>query len=71
MSLGTSCGGWRIIKTVGINMIKLRPVDGFIAETSSAVIIQTMSYFGAPASTTHIISSSIMGVGAGKKTLIC
>lgn len=67
MALGTSVGGWKIIKTMGQNMIKLQPVQGFAAETSAAVIIETMTYAGAPVSTTHIISSSIMGVGASKR----
>lgn len=67
MALGTSIGGWRIIKTVGMNMIKLHPVGGFAAETSSAIIIQIMTAIGAPVSTTHVISSSIMGVGASKR----
>jgi PiT family inorganic phosphate transporter len=67
MALGTSIGGWRIIKTVGMNMIKLHPVGGFAAETSSAIIIQIMTAIGAPVSTTHVISSAIMGVGASKR----
>lgn len=67
MALGTSIGGWRIIKTVGMNMIKLHPVGGFAAETSAAIIIQIMTAIGAPVSTTHVISSSIMGVGASKR----
>lgn len=67
MALGTSLGGWRIIKTVGMNMIKLQPVGGFAAETSAAIIIQIMTALGAPVSTTHVISSSIMGVGSSKR----
>lgn len=67
MALGTSIGGWRIIKTVGMNMIKLQPIGGFAAETSAAVVIQVMTSMGAPVSTTHVISSSIMGVGASKR----
>lgn len=67
MALGTSIGGYRIIKTVGMNMIKLQPIGGFAAETSSAVIIQVMTAIGAPVSTTHVISSAIMGVGASKR----
>jgi inorganic phosphate transporter, PiT family len=67
MALGTSIGGWRIIKTVGINMIKLEPVEGFAAETSSAAVIQVMTAMGAPVSTTHVISSAIMGVGSSKR----
>lgn len=67
MALGTSIGGWKIIKTMGVNMIKLAPINGFAAETSAAVVIETMTYFGAPVSTTHVISSTIMGVGASKR----
>jgi len=68
MAFGTCIGGWKIIKTVGINMIKLQPVNGFAAETASAMVIAAATYiFKAPVSTTHIISSSIMGVGATKR----
>ena len=67
MALGTSMGGWRIIKTVGMNMIKLQPVEGFAAETSAAAVIQIMTAIGAPVSTTHVISSAIMGVGSAKR----
>ena len=67
MALGTSLGGWRIIKTVGINMIQLEPVEGFAAETSAASVIQIMTAIGAPVSTTHVISSAIMGVGSSKR----
>lgn len=67
MASGTSLGGWRIIKTMGINMIKLQPVNGFAAETAAAAVIQVASAIGAPVSTTHVISSSIIGVGASKR----
>lgn len=67
MALGTSIGGKRIIKTVGMNIIRLQPIGGFAAETSSALIIQIMTALGAPVSTTHVINSSIMGVGASKR----
>jgi PiT family inorganic phosphate transporter len=67
MALGTSLGGWKIIKTIGINMIRLQPIGGFAAETGAAIIIQIMTFFGAPVSTTHVISASIMGVGASKR----
>jgi PiT family inorganic phosphate transporter len=67
MGIGTSIGGWRIIKTMGVNMIKLQPINGFAAETSAAAVILSMTAIGAPVSTTHIISSSIMGVGAAKR----
>ena len=67
MALGTSIGGWRIIKTMGVKMISLQPIHGFAAETSAALIIETATHFGAPVSTTHVISSTIMGVGASKR----
>ncbi|MDP4121030.1 MAG: inorganic phosphate transporter [Bacillota bacterium] len=67
MALGTSLGGWRIIKTMGVNMIKLNPIGGFAAETSAAIVIETASLLGAPVSTTHVISAAIMGVGSAKR----
>jgi len=67
MALGTSLGGWRIIKTMGVKIIKLQPIHGFAAETSSSLIILSATALGAPVSTTHVISSSIMGVGATKR----
>ncbi|MCX7774311.1 MAG: inorganic phosphate transporter [Clostridia bacterium] len=67
MALGTSVGGWKIIKTMGVNMIRLQPIQGFAAETCAATVIETMTHFGAPVSTTHIISTAIMGVGAAKR----
>jgi PiT family inorganic phosphate transporter len=67
MAAGTAAGGWRIIKTLGHKMVKLQPVNGFAAETTSATIIGLASLFGIPVSTTHNISSSIMGVGAAKR----
>ena len=67
MFAGTAAGGWRIIKTMGHKMVKLNPVHGFAAETTAAVIIQTASHMGIPLSTTHVISTSIMGVGATKR----
>jgi PiT family inorganic phosphate transporter len=67
MAAGTTAGGWRIIKTLGHKMVRLQPVNGFAAETSSACIIGVASYFGIPVSTTHNISASIMGVGAAKR----
>lgn len=67
MSLGTLSGGWKIIKTMGVNMIKLEPIDGFAAETGAALTIQAATALGAPVSTTHIITTAIMGVGACKR----
>ncbi len=67
MALGTSSGGWRIIKTIGNKMSKLQPINGFAAELSSSVVILTASHVGVPVSTTHVISGSIMGVGSSKR----
>ena len=64
MALGTSVGGWRIIKTVGTQIMKIKPVNGVAADLTSALIIFGASKFGLPVSTTHVISSSIMGVGS-------
>jgi PiT family inorganic phosphate transporter len=66
MALGTSVGGWKIIKTVGSRIIKLEPANGFAADLSSASIIILATLFKMPVSTTHVISSSIMGVGSAK-----
>lgn len=67
MAAGTAGGGWRIIKTMGHKMVKLQPVHGFAAETTAAAIIGVASHVGIPLSTTHVISTSIMGVGATKR----
>jgi PiT family inorganic phosphate transporter len=67
MGAGTAAGGWRIIRTMGHKMVKLQPVHGFAAETTAALIIQVASHWGIPLSTTHVISTSIMGVGAAKR----
>src|ERR1043166_8686638 len=67
MAAGTAAGGWRIIRTLGHRVVKLQPVHGFAAETTAAVIIQVASYYGIPLSTTHVITASIMGVGAVKR----
>jgi PiT family inorganic phosphate transporter len=67
MAAGTASGGWRIIKTLGHKMVRLQPVHGFAAETTSAAIIGIASHFGIPVSTTHTVSAAIMGVGAAKR----
>ena len=64
MGLGTMAGGWKIIHTLGSKVIKLKPIHGFAAETTAATTILTASWFGFPVSTTHIISTAIMGVGS-------
>jgi len=63
MALGTAMGGWRIIKTVGTDFVELQPVHGFCAETSSSAVILTATAMGIPISTTHVITSAILGVG--------
>ena len=67
MAAGTAAGGWRIIRTMGHRMVKLQPVHGFAAETAAASVIYAASTLGIPVSTTHVISTSIMGVGATKR----
>ena len=67
MGMGTAMGGWRVIKTLGVSMLKLEPVHGFAAETSATGIILGASIMGLPVSTTHVISSCIMGVGATRR----
>jgi PiT family inorganic phosphate transporter len=67
MAAGTAAGGWRIIKTLGHKMVKLQPVHGFAAETTSAGVILCATHFGIPVSTTHNISAAIMGVGSAKR----
>ena len=68
MAGGTAGGGWRIIKTLGHKMVKLHPINGFAAEGSSAIVILAASAFGLPVSTTHVVSSAIMGVGSAKRS---
>jgi PiT family inorganic phosphate transporter len=67
MAAGTAAGGWRIIKTMGHKMVKLQPVHGFAAETTAATVLAVTGTLGMPVSTTHAISTSIMGVGCAKK----
>lgn len=67
MGLGTAVGGWRIVKTLGVKLVHLRPIHGFAAEASAATVIEIASKIGLPLSTTHVISSTIMGVGASKR----
>ncbi len=67
ISLGTAAGGWRIIRTMGQRVVKLDPVHGFAAETTAATVIFGASALGVPVSTTHVISSAIMGVGSSDR----
>ncbi len=67
IALGTAVGGWRVIRTLGMNLLKLQPVHGFAAETSASIVLLTSASLGLPVSTTHIITSSIMGVGSTRR----
>jgi PiT family inorganic phosphate transporter len=67
MAAGTAFGGWRIIRTLGHKMVKMQPIHGFAAQSTAAGIIQLATHWGIPLSTTHVISTSIMGVGATKR----
>ena len=64
IALGTFLGGWRVVETMGKKITKLRPYQGFCAETGGGVVLSFVTAFGVPVSTTHAISGSIMGVGA-------
>jgi PiT family inorganic phosphate transporter len=67
MAAGTAIGGWRIIRTLGHKLVKLQPVHGFAAETAGASVLLGTAMLGMPVSTTHVITASIMGVGAAKR----
>ena len=67
MSLGTAVGGWRVINTMGFKVVELRPINGFAAETAAASIIEIAARLGIPTSTTHVISSAILGVGSTRR----
>jgi inorganic phosphate transporter, PiT family len=67
MAAGTAAGGWRIIRTMGHKMVRLQPVNGFAAETTAATVLLVAARLGMPVSTTHAITTSIMGVGAAKR----
>lgn len=67
MALGTALGGWKIIKTMGTKIFKIEPINGFAADTGSAIVILTATFLHLPVSTTHVITSSILGVGSAKR----
>ncbi len=67
MAVGTTFGGWRIVRTMGMKVTKLRPVGGFCAETGGAITLFMSTIFGIPVSTTHTITGAIIGVGATRK----
>jgi PiT family inorganic phosphate transporter len=68
ISLGTAMGGWRIMNTMGHRVVQLEPIHGFAAETTAASVLLVTAHLGMPVSTTHVISSAIMGVGASRGT---
>ena len=70
MALGTSLGGWKVMKTMGSGVTKLQPASGFAAQVSSALVIETMTFLGAPVSTTQVITTSIMGAGTAKRASV-
>jgi inorganic phosphate transporter, PiT family len=67
IALGTAVGGWRLIRTLGGKIYKIRPVDGFASQLSSAIVILSNSLLGGPVSTTQVVSSAILGVGFGER----
>jgi PiT family inorganic phosphate transporter len=67
MGLGTATGGWRVIKTLGLKLSKIQPVNGFAAESAASAVLLTAASMGAPVSTTHVITSTIMGVGSTRR----
>jgi PiT family inorganic phosphate transporter len=66
LSFGTAVGGWRIMRTMGHRVVELEPVHGFAAETTAATVLFATAHLGMPVSTTHVISSAIMGVGSAR-----
>ncbi|NLU51070.1 MAG: inorganic phosphate transporter [Syntrophomonadaceae bacterium] len=67
MALGTAVGGWKIIRTMGMRIFRIEPINGFAADFTASIVIYSASLLSAPVSTTHVVSSSIMGVGAAKR----
>jgi inorganic phosphate transporter, PiT family len=67
MAAGTAAGGWRIIKTLGNKLVKMQPIHGFAAQSTAAMVIEAATHWGIPLSTTHVITSAILGVGATKR----
>ncbi len=67
LTLGTALGGWKIVKTIGQRIYRIRPLDGFSSQASSSAVILAASFLGAPISTTHVVASSIIGIGVGRR----
>ena len=67
LTLGTSMGGWRIVRTIGRRIFHLAKLDGLASQTASTAVILSSSYVGAPVSTTQVVASSVVGVGGGRQ----
>jgi PiT family inorganic phosphate transporter len=67
LTLGTAVGGWRVVRTVGMRIYKLRPLDGLVSETGSALVVIGATALGAPVSTSQVVSSSVAGVGSARR----
>ena len=67
LALGVSLGGWRIVRTVGRGIVRLAPIDGLASQAASTAVVLSSSFLGAPVSTTHVVASSVIGVGGGRK----
>ena len=67
LTAGTAFGGWRIVRTIGQRIYRIRPLDGLSSQTSSSAVILGASFLGAPVSTTHVVASSVVGIGAGRR----
>jgi PiT family inorganic phosphate transporter len=67
LTMGTAFGGWSIVRTIGARIIRLRPLDGLVSQASSAGVIIAASIIGAPVSTTQVVSSSVVGIGVGRR----
>jgi len=67
LTIGTSLGGWRIVRTIGSGIYRLRPLDGFVSQGSSAAVILSSAAVGAPVSTTHVVASSVVGIGTSQR----
>jgi PiT family inorganic phosphate transporter len=66
MGVGTAAGGWKVIKTLGMNLAHIRPIEGFAAETAAGIVLSGAAAMGVPVSTTHTITASILGVGTAR-----
>ncbi len=66
LTIGTALGGWKIVRTIGQRIYRIRPLDGLSSQTSSSTVILAASFLGAPVSTTHVVASSIVGIGVGR-----